>query len=24
MIEEIWVGNNFNITDKQVEKIAKN
>jgi poly(A) polymerase len=24
MIEEIWVGNNFNISDKQVEKIAKN
>ena len=23
MIEEIWVGNNFNISDKQVEKIAK-
>ena len=23
MIEEIWVGNNFNIYDKQVEKIAK-
>ena len=24
MIEEIWVGNDFNITDKKVEKIAKN
>ena len=23
MIEEIWVSNNFNISDKQVEKIAK-
>ncbi|MDA9890365.1 CCA tRNA nucleotidyltransferase [Candidatus Pelagibacter sp.] len=23
IIEEIWVGNNFNISDKQVEKIAK-
>ena len=23
MIEEIWVNNNFNISDKQVEKIAK-
>ena len=23
IIEEIWVSNNFNISDKQVEKIAK-
>ena len=23
MIEEIWVNNNFNISEKQIQKIAK-